>query len=813
MGRVARVDLVFGIVFDGEAAPVDGGQLGVAARRQRLAGVHVRGDLVVGQNEAVEAPLFAQDAGDEVVIAARPGGPDAVEGRHDGGSRGDDGRLGGVAGDGAFGVFDGLVVLDLDGVVGQAHFKRLEIDLADGLFVCPGDEAQMVAVLFLIVEGEVLEEGVHALLRRPLDGLFAHGAGEEAVFGIILEVAAGKRGAVDVDGGAVPTDDAGIQAVFADAPAHFEGVVHFPGAGEQVLGGPGHGHEVVFAQGRGTVVDHFVEAGGAVEVGDLGFIDRFRLGRAVAAFGDQFGNFVDGQLVEEIFPQRVVEGLAAQVDEVQPVVGAEGHLFRHGALIGVAGRLRIELRLEACIDGVRELLAADLFGAVDGGRAAVAQAVVFHHGPVGTGEVDGAFDGGIVEAVGDLPFAVFVGIGSVRFGVRFRLHIGADKGCVTIPHHLGKVDGSIAPFAPCREDVVDRLVRVFRRGHIVVAFFEDVRLVSFGIVRSEVFGVDDDLQRLRFVRGEVFGLIEADEGDRRLFYPVFDVVLGVRGLHVDLHHVFAVIVARVGDGDGDGHVAIFVGGGHGEIGPFEGGVGKAVAEGIGHRGGVVVAACAFAGGDHVFVAGLVVLIADVDALGVVDVIVICPLVVVVAHVLHGGGREVVVHEGIDEVAGRRDLVAVFVLADQRAAEAVHARAPRARHVDDGGDVLVLFHPAQLHRVVAVDEQDDVVKGVVEVRDDLQLRLVRLEIMLAGLAAEGSHVARLVAALAARAGEDEHGGGAAEGGGQGMIGGDDAERAFVDAPVGAAAVVDDADAARVRRAGAAFIEVPQRLVDF
>ena len=109
-----------------------------------------------------------------------------------------------------------------------------------------------------------------------------------------------------------------------------------------------------------------VEAGRAVEVGHLGLVYRLHFRRAVAALVHKQRKFVHIHSVEQIFPQGVVEILAAQVDEFHARILPElGNVFRSGSLIlvGVARIVLFELLFEPFVRyGVRPLLAA-YFGA------------------------------------------------------------------------------------------------------------------------------------------------------------------------------------------------------------------------------------------------------------------------------------------------------------------------------------------------------------------------------------------------------------------------------------------------------------------
>ena len=128
------------------------------------------------------------------------------------------------------------------------------------------------------------------------------------------------------------------------------------------------------------------------------------------------------------------------------------------------------------------------------------------------------------------------------------------------------------------------------------------------------------------------------------------------------------------------------------------------------------------------------------------------------------------------------------------------------------DVGIVRHPAQLEGVIGVDHQDYVVKGVIEVLDDLQLHRVGLQVMLLlvpGHFGPLAHVAAQIPALAAGSGQEKHGdsalrlalGGIGDGGDGGLL----------DGPVLRAAVHDGAAAPGIAPVVVA-VELPQCLVD-
>ena len=179
--------------------------------------------------------------------------------------------------------------------------------------------------------------------------------------------------------------------------------------------------------------------------------------------------------------------------------------------------------------------------ALTGHRAGrIAQTVVVHYGPVGTGEVYRVRKVRMIKLVFDLR----TGHGGIQ-QLRFALGVLAHKRRV----------------AACRltlggKDVVDRAVRVGRKRQIVVAGFEDIGPVAERVITLHVRRVERQrnglaltgLQQLRF--GKVRQI------HARLFYAVVDVILRIGRLVVQLRDFLARERAGVGDLHGDGDLAV-----------------------------------------------------------------------------------------------------------------------------------------------------------------------------------------------------------------------------------------------------------------
>ena len=169
-------------------------------------------------------------------------------------------------------------------------------------------------------------------------------------------------------------------------------------------------------------------------------------------------------------------------------------------------------------------------------------------------------------------------------------------------------------------------------------------------------------------------------------------------MQIDLHHRFAVRLARVlyVERDGERRIGNF----YRVIGIFERGVREPVAEGICHRLGVVVIAGVALAEHGVFIPRFIILIADVDAFLIDEVLLAAEGIIVIgvveiAEVDHGGGGKIVVHIGIDQLARR--VIGAVEHAGDGAQPLLAARAyPHDGHVP-------LHQGADFHRVEGVEE--------------------------------------------------------------------------------------------------------------
>ena len=280
-------------------------------------------------------------------------------------------------------------------------------------------------------------------------------------------------------------------------------------------------------------------------------------------------------------------------------------------------------------------------------------------------------------------------------------------------------------------------------GEVIVPRVQDVGSRAVGVIGFHDLFRHGDGDGLRLVRLQQGGLGEANQLHGGLFHPVGPVVVGVGGLHIDLHHVLAGTVPGVGYGDG--HLEAVLALLYLIIRPVKPGVGQAVAEGELDSGAVVIVSCVSLAQHRVLIPGLIIAVAHIDALGIHQVL---PAVGdgavgdgVVPQVGRGGGAEGIVGVGVHQPPGGVDLPGQG-LADGVDALLSHAAAPQAGlHVGVGRVV----QEAQLQGVVAVEYQHHRVESLTGHGQQIQLILVQLQVAVAGGQGLGGNVRALAAA--------------------------------------------------------------------
>ena len=259
----------------------------------------------------LEAPLGAEQVGDEALAAARPGGSHVVVAAHDAAGGGHMlldqlARLGIEVGEEAFGALDD-------------QLERARVDLAHGLLGSPGGEMPAAARV-LIVEAEVLEHGVDAAAADAFHEADGEQARQQGILGEVFEVAAAEGGAVAVERRRAPARVSRLQGLLAERLSHRAHEVGVPGLGLDVPAGE-----------RGMVLFlRHVDVGetcGAVGLDGLGLSDGGDLVASIDASAHDLLDLADAQLAHEQIPCGVGEVAPAQVRERDAELPpCDGHL-------------------------------------------------------------------------------------------------------------------------------------------------------------------------------------------------------------------------------------------------------------------------------------------------------------------------------------------------------------------------------------------------------------------------------------------------------------------------------------------------------
>ncbi len=470
---------------------------------------------------------------------------------------------------------------------------------------------------------------------------------------------------------------------------------------------------------------------------------------------DKLAIVLGRELVKQLVPHRVVVVLATQVDERNAVVLAIDRRIGNCRIAhGVARVKALEAidklgagDLPPCVrDGIAILVHGINLCPPGGHIALQRRSVMLREGalPVRTGEI-GDVALGVVEEVRYLGAALCIGSIGGGIDIRVARNVGAHAGGVA--RHVCTLGG---------KHVVHRIMGIVSSGNVVGASIQDVGLGSVGVIGLEHVLVKRDGNRLGLARLKQFCLSIVHQLDRALLDPIRAVVVGVGTLCVDLNNVFARDITRVGN--------VYRHGARGAIpaglivAPVKGGVAQAVAKRVYNLAVVVKVASVALAKDSILVSGLVIAIANIDALGIRDVriagkVSIAIDVLIVAVVLGSWGVERVSLKRVDGLARRADLAGKDVR--QRIGTIPACRGNK----QDTLNVRELLEPAQVQRRGGVENHYAIIKVVIDVLKDLQLGRVGLEIGLCLILRACSvvvHGTRHVASLARNAAHHKHG---------------------------------------------------------
>ena len=250
-------------------------------------------------------------------------------------------------------------------------------------------------------------------------------------------------------------------------------------------------------------------------------------------------------------------------------------------------------------------------------------------------------------------------------------------------------------------------------GQVVVACIENIRSCTVCVIAGKVAAVYLHGHSLAGTGGQHVGLGKAYQSDGGFFNVVFFVIVGVGRLGVNLHDLLAAVGAACVR-DFYRHIVGVIRGivNSVKVAECKIRVGQAVAERVGDLGVVVVACRVARTHDDILVPRLVVAVADINALGVDDVVhrvfavgvdlnLVRVTVDVGAKVLHGRGGERVLQERLGQMAAGRDLAGQN-LADGRQSRLAHVTNPQAGI----NAVIGVVQEVQLQSIGTVQQHND-----------------------------------------------------------------------------------------------------------
>ncbi len=560
----------------------------------------------IRQGIAVERPLAAKDVLHKIVARTRPKSARAVERGHE--------RMG-VAHVGA-----------------ACILPRKQIYLARGLLAHPN--AYAVTVGFLVVEDEVLGAS-HDILRLHFLNFFeSRNARKIRILGEVLRRSAAECDAVDIKTRRIKPVKVLLRSVVSASRIGGDRLTHKPICthAERRSNDALAGHRRISLLGVADAVRTVVLVG-------HGLCDARKRGSESVAIRKRNEHIALRDLVEELVPLVVVVLKSRHHRESE--VGTCVAELRHGCILFLYYCLMtrdVVLFLHLVGERKRRLLArkrAEPISARDVHDVAVVLfGVGYARKAVGIHKVEPVYD-----LCSDSRFRK--GIRRIVRPCRRLREYFFVHGAVI---EYASRHGSVARFVHAvslvitlkRENVVYRLVRVSRRREIVLAAVENVCSSILRVVRTQLFEHDAHIPHIFLVREgrrkrlfacalraslgiQYIGLSETYELDGRLFYAERTGIISVRFLKIELHHFLARECARVFHLYGDivcrDRVAAF------DLFHFEIAVGKtcvgqAVTERIGDCARIVELAHSRGFHNVVFIASLVVAIADIYALDV-----------------------------------------------------------------------------------------------------------------------------------------------------------------------------------------------------
>ena len=521
---------------------------------------------------------------------------------------------------------------------------------------------------------------IYTVVLGTFDRVCGNVAGQNRIFGVILEVAACESCSVIVHSRSVPAGYIHFISHLADAVTELIGKILVPGSCDHNADRETDGADA------GKVV---VDGSRSVAVISADFADAVDRVGLISAEGDHSVHVVQSHLIHELVPLGIIFVKAAHVNQLETVGSACRNSFRIGILIRCSCLCCQVIAdvVEGCLRFVRHLIAC-------GSRCGCCVVCEM----IRTGQIL------------DIACRVIKLVGSCDL-ITSALVVAVVGLCRSYSEGFG----------------LDLVVGIRVDRNLIVACFKDISLGILVVIGHQLFLADHNVHSLGSAGLKHAGLLELNEVSGGLL----NAAVGVRRVGIYFHDILTRNAAGIGYFYCKGDVIAVVG----DITHLlcEGRIGQAVSEWILYKAVVIeetFSRCC-----------LIETIADIDAFHIVyerrncSSFLACEADRSVLELLHVGVVEVtevappgslfeVVDKCINCLSGRIDL------ACHDLAECCHTDVSAGCCPDEALDLRIVSDKAKLKCVGAVVNYDNILEAAADKLNQLSLAVVKLQIVVA-----------------------------------------------------------------------------------
>ena len=252
---------------------------------------------------------------------------------------------------------------------------------------------------------------------------------------------------------------------------------------------------------------------------------------------------------------------------------------------------------------------------------------------------------------------------------------------------------------------------------IIIACFYYVRTIAVSIVGLKAFALNEDGDILRFAGLKLLCLCKAHKLNRCLLNTVFNVVIGIGLLKVNLNYVLTCCISYIFNGHRN--VVAVINLLYLEACLLEGCVGKAIAEGICNGINVIVITNVFSAENYVLISCFIVSVSNVYTLGIYYVLIVMGVCLgcrepcscskgEITNIKRAGRRVIIVCIGVDKlttgISLTRKHVCDLIIGN------VAAEANPYASIE-----VVLTDVLHLHRISRVDKKNYLLEYAVSLK--------------------------------------------------------------------------------------------------